>query len=175
MLHHTQGDPWLHIGSRLWFGVPKWEETKSSQTVSLYLFTIQPQQVQCFVNSNRFQKSMNHLSWIIWAHRNLIAQWTKNIIHISGYMPRLLFYCFDKTPWPKATWGRKGLFGLHILNQSPQRETKVGTETGQEAGGRSQCRSHGGVPLTGLPFILLSLLYCKTQYNPPMSGPTHNQ
>jgi hypothetical protein len=35
----------------------------------------------------------------------------------GGKIPLCLsqgFYCCDWTPWPRATWGGKGLFGLHF-------------------------------------------------------------
>jgi hypothetical protein len=41
------------------------------------------------------------------------------------------FYCCGKTPGPKA---RKGLLGLH---SSSLRESKAGTQAGQEPGGRN--------------------------------------
>jgi hypothetical protein len=49
----------------------------------------------------------------------------------------------------KATLVEKGLFGLDILNYSPLRDTRTGSQT-QEPGGKSLCGGHGGVLLTGL-------------------------
>ena len=54
------------------------------------------------------------------------------------------FYCYDQT----SKFGRKG---FTLLNScSSLKEIRTGTHTGQEAGGRSWCRGHGGVLLTGL-------------------------
>jgi hypothetical protein len=81
------------------------------------------------------------------------------------------FYGFDETPWPKPSWGGKGLFGLYFHNWSPSlKEVRTGTQTGQNLGGRSWCRGHGRVLLTGL----LTLLSYRTQDLQPMDGTTHN-
>jgi hypothetical protein len=37
----------------------------------------------------------------------------------------------------KASWGGKGLFGLHFHINSSSKEVRTGTQTGQELGGRS--------------------------------------
>lgn len=38
------------------------------------------------------------------------------------------FHCWDKILWPKATWGRKAFFGLHISAHIPLGEAKVETQ-----------------------------------------------
>ena len=59
--------------------------------------------------------------------------------------------CYDETPWPKSKLVRKEFIWLtppHCCSSS--KEVRTGTHTGQEPGGRSWYRSHGGVLLTGL-------------------------
>ena len=56
------------------------------------------------------------------------------------------FYCFDKAPWPKATWGGKGLFHL-TGHSSSSREARAETQ------GRNRWRGHGGVPFICLLFM----------------------
>jgi hypothetical protein len=46
-----------------------------------------------------------------------------------------VFYCSDKTLWPKSTWGGKGLF--HLTGYHPGK-------LGQESAGRSCGKSHQG-------------------------------
>ena len=63
------------------------------------------------------------------------------------------YYGCDETPWPKATWGRKNLFGFHTVCSPTLKEIRAGTQAGQEPGGRSSCRGHGG-------WCLLACSYC---------------
>ena len=45
----------------------------------------------------------------------------------------------------KASWGGKGLFVLLFHSHSSSlKEVRTATQTGQEPGGRSSCRDHGG-------------------------------
>jgi hypothetical protein len=68
----------------------------------------------------------------------------------------------------RASWGQKGLVGLHF-HTAFHYERKSGQELKQDPGGRSWCRSHGRVLLTGS----LSLLSYRTQdYQPPTMGCT---
>jgi hypothetical protein len=52
--------------------------------------------------------------------------------------------------------GRKGFIWLTLPNPNPSEDVRVRTQVGQEPGGRSCCRSHGGVLLTDL-FPIASL------------------
>ena len=49
----------------------------------------------------------------------------------------------------RASWRKKGLFGLYLLLKG----VRTGTQIGQDPEGRSRCRSHGGMLLTGLLLI----------------------
>ena len=79
-----------------------------------------------------------------------------------------LFSCHDKTLWPKATLGRKGLIWLTYLDHSPLREARAGTQAGQAPGGRHWNGDlEGGVSLTGL-FLMA---YSAFLYNPGVYCP----
>ena len=78
------------------------------------------------------------------------------------------FLFLDKHHDQEASWGGKGLFGLHFYHCSSQKEVRTGTQAGQEPGGRSWCRGHRGGLLTGfLPMKVLSLLSYRTQDHQP--------
>ena len=59
------------------------------------------------------------------------------------------YCCHDETPWPKVSWKGKCLFDLHF-HVTVHHWRKSGQELRQDPGGRSRCRGHGGVLLTGL-------------------------
>ena len=60
------------------------------------------------------------------------------------------FYCCEDT-MTKTKLRRKGFIWLTLPHYSLSlKEGRTGTQTGQEPGGRSWCRGHGGVLLTGL-------------------------
>lgn len=70
---------------------------------------------------------------------------------------------------------KNAVFGLYILNHSSLGESKVETQMGQEPGGRSSFRGHGGVPLTDLlPMALLSLISNGTKDHQSRTGTMHN-
>jgi hypothetical protein len=75
----------------------------------------------------------------------------------------------------EASWRWKGLFSLHShITVHHQRKVRIATHTGQELEGRSWCRGHGGVLLTGLlPLAWLSLLPYSMQNYQPRDGTTH--
>jgi hypothetical protein len=64
-----------------------------------------------------------------------------------------------QTSWPRNKLGRKGFIQLILPHccWSPK-EVRAGTQAGQELGGRSWCRGHGGMFLTGL--LLLTCSAC---------------
>jgi hypothetical protein len=75
-----------------------------------------------------------------------------------------------QTSWPRGKLGRKGFIQLILPHCcSSPKEIRTGTHTGQELGGRSWCRGHGG-NVTGL----LSLLAYRTQDYQQRDGTTHN-
>lgn len=82
-----------------------------------------------------------------------------------------------KHPWPK--WFREER--IYFTN-SLSKALRAGTQTEDDPGGRSWCRNHGGVPLTGLfLYDLISLLYYRTQdtpaqgwHHPPWTGLSSN-
>jgi hypothetical protein len=69
------------------------------------------------------------------------------------------FYWCDETPWSKTTWGGGGLFTQHVRSHSLFGEVRTGTQTGQGPGGRSWCRGHRGVLLTGLLLVVCSACF----------------
>jgi hypothetical protein len=72
----------------------------------------------------------------------------------------------------KSNSGRKGFIWLILLHHSSSsKEIRAGIHTGLEPGGRSCCRSHGRVLLSGL----LNLLSYRTQNYQPKNGTTHNE
>ena len=56
----------------------------------------------------------------------------------------------------KATWGGEGLFSSLFHISIHPKEVRAGTQTGQEPGGRSWCRSLEGMLLTGLLTMVCS-------------------
>ena len=68
--------------------------------------------------------------------------------------------------------GRKGFVWFALPHQcSSLTEVRAGTHTGRESGGRSGCRSHEGVLLTGL----LSLLSYRPHNHQPKDRTTHSE
>lgn len=74
-----------------------------------------------------------------------------------GDWPSQSYYFCVKIPWKKSKLGRKGFIWLSLLHCSLSlKEARAGSHTGQEPGGRSWCRVHGGMVLTGLLPMALS-------------------
>jgi hypothetical protein len=80
-----------------------------------------------------------------------------------------------RAPRPRSKMGKKWLIQLTIPDHTPSLEkVRMGTQAGQEPGGRSWCRGHGGVLLTGLLYMACSacfLIEPKTT-SPVMTPPT---
>lgn len=72
--------------------------------------------------------------------------------------------------------GMKGFIWPTLPYHHPSlKEISTGTQTEQEAGGRSWCRGQEGLLLYGLaPHGTLSLLFNRTQGYPPRDDTTHN-
>jgi len=67
----------------------------------------------------------------------------------------------------EASWGGKGLFGLHFHTAVDHQRMQDWNSSRSES--RSWCRGHGGMFFSGL----LSLLSYRTQDNQLRDGPTH--
>lgn len=77
------------------------------------------------------------------------------------------FYCRNKTYWPKATWGGKGLFQFRvILYHWGKSWWKLKVERGTEA--ETMCVGRGGVMLTSL---LPMVCWACFLHNPGPHGP----
>ena len=59
-----------------------------------------------------------------------------------------------QTSWPRSSWGGKGLFGLYFHIAVHHQRSQDWNSSRSEI--RSWCRSHGGMFLTGLPFLACS-------------------
>lgn len=65
--------------------------------------------------------------------------------------------CWDEIPWPKSSWG--GRFNWFMLpNSITELKVRTGTQTWQEPGDGSLCRSHGRILLTDL--LSMACLVC---------------
>jgi hypothetical protein len=85
------------------------------------------------------------------------------------------FYCCSKTPGPRSKLGEKGLFSLHFhIADHHQKRARTGTHTGYEPRGRSWCRGHGGMLLTGLLPLACSACFLiePRTTSPGMAPPT---
>ena len=81
-----------------------------------------------------------------------------------------VYCCCDVTSWPSITWGRNDLF--HSWFHTAIHHQK---QWGQEPGGRSWCRGHGGVLLPGLlPMACSVHPSYRTQDHLPWNGATHH-
>lgn len=70
----------------------------------------------------------------------------------------LLFCYCDKTHWPKAAWGSRGLFGFHFRSQS------------EENGGKNKSRNHRGTLSTDLFTVLCSASFLTQPSHPQWAG-----
>jgi hypothetical protein len=72
--------------------------------------------------------------------------------NLHSYIPVLVRVCIpEQNIMTRRKLGRKGLIQLTLPHRcSSPKEGRTGTHTGQELEGRSWCRGHGGVLLTGL-------------------------
>ena len=66
-----------------------------------------------------------------------------------------IYYCWDKTPWPKASWGCFHITVHHWESQA-----------------RSWCRGHGWVLLTGLFSVWFTQYTFLQNISPAMAPPT---
>ena len=66
------------------------------------------------------------------------------------------FYCCNETSWLRSKLGKGFIWFILPCNCSSSKEGRGGTQTGQKPGGRSWCRGHGGVLLTGLLLMACS-------------------
>lgn len=64
----------------------------------------------------------------------------------------------------------KDLFLSVLHNRSSSKAVKAGIHIGQDPGGRSECRSHGGVLLTGV-----LLMACSAWWHQTRGATTHNE
>jgi hypothetical protein len=65
-----------------------------------------------------------------------------------------------QTSWPRSKLGKKGFIQLTLPHWcSSPKEVRTGTHTGQELGGRSWGRGHGGMLLTGLLPLACSICF----------------
>lgn len=78
------------------------------------------------------------------------------------------FCCCDETPWSETSWGRRGLFGLH-MHVVVHYWRMLGQGRNLEV--RRWCRVPGGVLLTDL----LSQLYYRIQDPKPESVPNQGR
>lgn len=62
--------------------------------------------------------------------------------------------CYDRPPWPKATWGERGLFQFITLRSCLITEGSQGSNSRQEAGGHNGSKGAGDAPLPDLPSLL---------------------
>ena len=93
-----------------------------------------------------------HLFYILGLKR-LLGKWIRvNLMRMKQSICLSKgFYCCYKTTWSKSKLGRKGFIWLALPDHSPSlEEVRTGTQAELESGGRSWCRGHGGVLLTGL-------------------------
>lgn len=84
------------------------------------------------------------------------------------------FWCCDKTQWPKAAWGRKGLFHLTTLRLHSVTERSQDRSSRQEPSGRNWSRSPGEMTNTGwfpMAYSACFLLQPQTTY-PGFAPPT---
>jgi hypothetical protein len=83
--------------------------------------------------------------------------------------PSQSHYDYAETPWPKVSWGGKSWFHSQCHRTVPHQKL-----CGQEPGGRSWYRGHGGMLLTGLLIMACSPCSLKEikATSPGMAWPT---
>ena len=65
----------------------------------------------------------------VYTHKRPLPTMAKIVFRVLRPLSQLCFYCYDKTPWPKAPWDRKYVFQFIVLHHSPLwKKVRAGTQ-----------------------------------------------